>query len=371
MNQNSSSLSRRDFQKLLTIGLAAATFPAVVLTEAAAKEPAKVKPIRLHFNENPAGLSPSARVALDELLELAWQYPDQSRGMFHTDLATLHGIARDRILLGNGSSEPLALAAQTFSGPGRPLVTADPTYDGVAEYASPFNTEVKKTPLGKGYSHDLGRMVEAVGKAGLLYICNPNNPTGTITPKADVRNAIGAVPNDVTIVVDEAYHHYVVSDDYESVIPMIEDHANLVVLRTFSKIYGMAGLRCGYAIAQPETLGRMRERQARNNLNIAALLAARASLGDVAWVEESKKRNYATRSKLMKELEKMGYGCTPSQASFLMINLETNTRPLAKAMKERGILVGRPFPPMTDFLRLSIGTPSQMDRFLDEFGKMM
>ena len=364
------TLSRRDFQRLLTLTFASAAIPSTALAVSADSESSK-GPIRLHFNENPAGLSPSARKALDQMLGLAWQYPDESRGLFHEDVAKLHLLSPDSILLGNGSSELLAVASLTFGGEGRPVVIADPTYDAMAEYAGPIGAEVKRVALARGYAHDIGKMVDAVGPRGLLYICNPNNPTGTITPKAEIRRAIENVPDQVVIVVDEAYHHYVDSPDYESVIPLVAAHSNLVVLRTFSKIYAMAGLRCGYAVAQPKTIARLRERQARNNMNVAALLAGRASLRDVDWVAASKKRNNETRDKLIGSLEAAEFRCTPSQASFFMVELDRDSREVARAMRDRGLLVGRPFPPMTRYLRVSIGTPEQMDRFVEEFGKVM
>jgi len=361
------SFSRRDFQRLVALTLVSTALP----VRLQASDALSSSPIRLHFNENPLGLSPKARAAMTELLDLAWQYPTESRRMLHEAIASLHGVDKDRILPGNGSSEILTLAAQTFAGPGRPLVIADPTYDAMAQYAGPLGAAVKRVPLTKGFAHDIDRMLEASGGKGLIYICNPNNPTGTITPKAAVRKAIEAAGRDATVVVDEAYHHYVFSDDYESVAPLVSRHPNLVVLRTFSKIYGMAGLRCGYAIAQPTTLAKMRERQSRNNVNVAALLAARASLSDQDWVAESKKTNAATRSMVFAKLKELGFDTTPSEANFFMINLRRDSRDVASKMKDKGVLVGRPFPPMNDWLRVSIGTRPQMERFLEAFAAVV
>jgi histidinol-phosphate aminotransferase len=360
-------VSRRDFQKLLALGIAAAALPAGARLDGEVL-PDSSAPIRLHFNENPAGLAPAARRALDDgLFERAWQYPEESRRTLHAKLALFHGIADDALILGNGSSELLAVAAQTFGGPRHPIVVASPTYDAVAQYAGGIGAEVTRVPLGARFAHDLDAMSEKAGERGLLYICNPNNPTGTITPKAEVRRTIEEVPGEVVVIVDEAYHHYVDSDDYESVLPLVASHPNLLVLRTFSKIYGMAGLRCGYGIAQPALVARLRERQARNNLNVAALLAASASLSETRWVEESKKRNNRLRATVFEELGRLGYEATPSEASFFMVDLERDGREIAWELASRGVLVGRSFPPMTDYLRVSIGTEPQMERFLQLF----
>lgn len=361
-------VSRREFHKLFALGVAAAAIPSSPV-EGRAGDPNE--PIRLHFNENPAGLAPGARRALERnLVEYAWQYPDDPRRELHSDLARFHGIDDDRLILGNGSSEILALSAQTF-GTGGTIVIASPTYDAVAQYAGGVGAKVSRFPLGKDYTHDLDAMVDGVGGRGLLYICNPNNPTGTITPKGRVRAAIEAVPDDVVVVVDEAYHHYVTSDDYESCIPLTGSHPNLLVLRTFSKIYAMAGLRCGYGVADPTLISRLKARQARLNMNLAALLAAKASLADSAWVEESKKRNGAVRAMLFERLRSLGYEVTPSEASFFMVALGRNSRAVASEFAGRGILVGRPFPPMDDYLRVSIGTEPQMKRFLEVFEEVM
>lgn len=368
MSNRSFPVSRREFQKLLALGVAAAAMPAGAQARRPARDPRE--PIRLHFNENPAGLAPAARRALnEELITRAWQYPDEPRRALQSEIAQLHGVRSAELILGNGSSELLAVAAQTYGGPGRPIVVASPTYDAVAQYADGIGADVKRVPLADRFTHDLPVMLDAAGTRGLLYICNPNNPTGTITPKAQVRQAIEEAPEDVLVIVDEAYHHYVDSDDYESALPLVASHPNLLVLRTFSKIYAMAGLRCGYGIAQPAAITRLRQRQARNNMNVAALLAASASLGETRWVEESKKRNRNIRSGVFKELERRGHEVTPSEASFFMVKLDRDHREVTADFAKHGVLVGRSFPPMTDYLRVSIGTEAQMQRFLELFSK--
>src|SRR4029077_718156 len=181
---------------------------------------------------------------------------------------------------GDGSGEILKLCAETFTGNGRgTLVAADPTFEAILKNASASGAEVMKVPLTSGFAHDLPKML-ANAKGGLIYVCNPNNPTASITPKDEVRDFIAKTPRETMILVDEAYFHYADSPDYESLIPLVKDHPNVIVSRTFSKIYGMAGLRCGYCVAQKETVERMRRNQMWDSVNCMALAAASASLDD-------------------------------------------------------------------------------------------
>ncbi|PYJ39728.1 MAG: hypothetical protein DME81_02850, partial [Verrucomicrobia bacterium] len=209
--------------------------------------------VRLSANENPYGPSPKALKAMNDAFSLSCRYPDEHNDVLIDALAKLNGVNRDQILLGDGSGEILKLCAETFTGPKQgTLVVGDPTFEAIINNASANGAEVVKVPLTGTFSHDLPKMMNAA-KEGLIYVCNPNNPTASITPKNEVRDFITKTPRQTMILVDEAYFHYADSPDYESVIPLVTDHPNLIVSRTFSKIYGMAGLRCGYCVAQRET----------------------------------------------------------------------------------------------------------------------
>jgi histidinol-phosphate aminotransferase len=205
----------------------------------------------------------------------------------------------------------------------------------------------------------------------LVYICNPNNPTASITPKDQLRAFLQKVPSQTIVLIDEAYHHYVESNDYESVIPLLTQYPNLVVARTFSKIYGMAGLRCGYCVARPELIQRMRGQQTWDSVNIMALVAAIASLQDAAQVEEGRRRNAEVKKFVYAELDRMGLKYIPSHANFLMINLRRQVKPMIAAMRERKVEVGRLFPAMPEFMRVTIGTRPQMDAFVSAFREVM
>jgi len=364
MATTTSSLSRRGFVQILGAGAAAAALrpqlsAALRLTEAPA---AASGVVRLSSNENPYGPSPAAFDAMRKAFDLAWRYPDEAGDALVADLAKLHGVAEDQILLGAGSGQILKLAAAAFTGAGKPLVMAEPTFEAIGRYAQVAGAEVVRVPLTTNHHHDLARMMPA--GAGLVYVCNPNNPTASLTPKADVRAFLDRVPASTRVLVDEAYFHYVESGDYESVLPQIKDRPNLVVARTFSKVYGMAGLRCGYAVAQAATIERLIEQTVWDSVNIMALVAARASLGDAGHVERSRRLNRETRAYVVSGLEATGYRVIPSETNFLMADLRRDVGPVIESLQERGVEVGRRFPAMPNHLRVTIGTRPQMEAFL-------
>jgi len=224
--------------------------------------------------------------------------------------------------------------------------------------------------LTASFEHDLPKMA-AAAEDGLIYICNPNNPTASITPKAKIRDFIGQVPPETTILVDEAYLHYVDSSDYETVIPLIKDHPNLIVARTFSKIYGMAGLRCGYCVAQKQTVDRMRPHQPWDSINILALAAAVASLNDPDQVPNGRRLNAEAKTFTVSELDKLGYETIPSQANFIMTDVKRPVTPLIAAMKQHKVEIGRLFPALPNHMRITIGKKSEMESFLAAFRQVM
>src|SRR5207302_8655462 len=209
--------------------------------------------VRLSANENPYGPSAKAHEAMKNAHPASNRYPDEANDVLIDKIAKINGVNREQIALGDGSGEILKLCAETFTGPTQgKLIAADPTFESILEYSKANGAEVVKVPLTSSFAHDLSKMGSAAQK-GLIYICNPNNPTASITPKNDLRDFIAKASPGTMILVDEAYFHYADSPDYESVIPLIKDHPNLIVARTFSKIYGMARLRFGYCGVLPDT----------------------------------------------------------------------------------------------------------------------
>ena len=362
------SISRRKFAQLLGAGAACGIVkPAFSLAVEPALRSTSTSAVRLSSNENPYGPSPKAFKAMADAFDLACRYPDEQNDLLIDALAKLNGVNHDQILLGDGSSEILQLCADTFTGPTRgKLVAADPTFEAILNNAGINGAEIVKVPLTSSFSHDLPKM-SAAAKEGLIYICNPNNPTASITPKNEVREFIAKAPRQTMILVDEAYFHYADSPDYESVIPLIKDHPNLIVARTFSKIYGMAGLRCGYCVAQKETIERMRPHQMWDSVNIMALAAAIANLNDPDQVANGQRLISEAKAFVTGELDKMGYKQIPSQANFIMIDMKRPVVPLIQALKQRNVQVGRLFPAVPNHMRVTIGKKSEMESFLSAF----
>ncbi len=388
------SMNRRRFTQILGAGAAyAAIRPQLAFARDAFADTklATSRIVRLSSNENPYGPSPMALKAMTDAFGVACRYPDEYADMLTEQLGKLHEVTNDEILLGNGSGEILKLCAAAFTGPSsndcdreiklaRPargtslsfksgrgkLVVADPTFEAILNHATVNGAEIVKIPLTAGFAHDLPKML-AAAKEGLIYICNPNNPTASLTPKNVLRDFISRCPRETMILVDEAYHHYADSGDYETVIPLIKQHPNLIVARTFSKIYGMAGLRCGYCIAHSETIQRMRPHQTWDSVNVMAAVAAMASLSDTENLTAGRRRNTETRSFVTAELEKLGYKHIPSQANFVMVDVKRPVLPFLNALRGRGVQVGRLFPSLPNHMRVTIGKRPEMETFLAAF----
>jgi histidinol-phosphate aminotransferase len=274
-------------------------------------------------------------------------------------------VKPENVVLGCGSGEVLKLADMAFLSPEKNVVVAEPTFEAVLAYNRITRAEANKVPLTADARHDLPRMAEACNeRTGLVYICNPNNPTGTIVTKDELAAFFASVPKTTTILVDEAYHHFVEDPRYASCFEWLGTMPNLIVVRTFSKIYGMAGMRLGYAVSTPENIHAMRIHRVQNNANASVLEAGLVSLADSALVPTVRKRMNDTRRWLCTELEKDGRRYIPSEANFMMIHVRQDVQPLIAEFRKRKILVGRKFPSMAEWLRISIGLPKEMEAFV-------
>jgi histidinol-phosphate aminotransferase len=369
------TLSRRNFSKLVGAGAAYAVLRSKDEVRGSWRAlPARENAsniVRLSSNENPYGPSPAALKAMTDGFSLAWRYPDEYADMLADELARMNNVPAEQILLGDGSGEILKLAAAAFTSKDKKLVVANPTFEAIARHASVATAEVLKIDLAPDYSHDLKKMLAAANGAGLVYVCNPNNPTASITPRTELSDFLAKLSPTTTVLVDEAYHHYVESNDYESVIPLVKQYPNLIVARTFSKIYGMAGLRCGYCITQRANISRMRTHQVFDSVNIMALVAALASLKDTDHVARGRKQNSDVKKSVCAELDTLGYRYIPSQANFMMIDLRREVRPVIDGLRSRGVEVGRLFPALPNFMRVTIGTGAEMKQFLTTFKEVM
>ncbi len=322
----------------------------------------------LNSNENPYGPCARAREAIERGTAAASRYPNDAHRQLAERLAKLHGVGEDMIVLGNGSSEVLRMAAGAFLKPGRTLVAPALTYESPARYALVCGAEVKTVPLTGDFRHDVKAMAAAAaGETGLIYACNPNNPTASITPKDDLAALVAAIPAGAALLVDEAYHHFVDSSAYESAIRYVQAGKDVVVSRTFSKIYGLAGLRIGYAVARRDLADRLRRQALHLNTNVLGLQAALASLDDADLVPQTRDRNARARAIVTGWLDQQSIRYAPSHANFLFFHTGREIGGLIGEMRRRGVVVGRPFPPMTEWMRLTVGTEDEMRRFLSAY----
>jgi histidinol-phosphate aminotransferase len=350
--------SRRTFARAIAAGAAVATFPRLVLSAETKRL------IRLSANENPYGPSSAAMQAMTEALSHdASRYPDESADALANELAAFHNVSPDQILIGAGSSDILRLVATCYAPSKKKLIMADPAFEALGLYAARNGADITRVPLDARYAHDLDKMRDG----DLVYICNPNNPTATITPKERIRAFLDAVAPSTIVLVDEAYHHYVNSAAYESVIPLIASHPNLIVARTFSKVYAMAGLRCGYGIARKDVIATLSAAQQWDAVNVVAIAGARASLADTKHVAAARKRNDDTKSWLVAKMKSLGFDVLPSEANFVMVDVGRDVKPLLNGIRERGVRVGRLFPAMPKYMRVTIGRPEEMEAFVSAF----
>jgi histidinol-phosphate aminotransferase len=359
--------SRRDFSRTAVQSFAAA-LAAPYWQSASDFRHAGAPPegsIRINFNENNYGPSPKALEALANCGHIACRYPFTTEFQMIDALALAFGVKRENVILGCGSTEILRVADEAFLGPGKNVVAAEPTFESVLEYAGVDHASAVKIPLTADHRHDLPRMAAAcTSKTGLVYVCNPNNPTGTIVSRDEVADFVDRVPASTLILVDEAYFDFVDDPSYASVLELIPKHPNVVIARTFSKIYGLAGMRLGYAIGAKETIATMRPFLDQDNTNAAVLAAGLASLSDQENVATCRGKFIATRNWLCTELAKDGRAFTKSQANFVMIDVGRDVQPVVDEFRKRNIYVGRRFPSMSNWLRVSIGKQPEMETFL-------
>ncbi|MFI5181257.1 MAG: pyridoxal phosphate-dependent aminotransferase [Thermoanaerobaculia bacterium] len=362
----SSTLSRRSFAGTLGLAAGAALIesPFGRVAEAAGRMPRPAGGILLNSNENPYGPSPTALEAYVQAGQVASRYPDILEDEMRAAIAKLHGVTVDQVVLGCGSSEILRMADAAFAGPGRRVVAAEPTFEAVLLYARAIRAESAKVPLTADFRHDLPRMAAAAAKeVGLVYVCNPNNPTGTIVTGEELSAFVASVPPSVTVLVDEAYHHFVEDPRYRSAVELFGKAPNVVVARTFSKIYGMAGLRLGYAVGFAPKIAEMARFASFSNANAAVLPAALASLAEGDLVPRQRKRMNDTRRELVAEMARQGRRTIPSEANFVMIDVGGDVAPVIAAFREKNIFVGRRFPSLPNWLRVTIGKPDEMRAF--------
>ena len=325
--------------------------------------------VMIDANENPLGPCAAAREAIIAIAPQGGRYSDWLTEDLINQLAQLEGLKPEYIRLYAGSSEPLHHAVAAFTAPQRSYVTADPGYEaGMFAAANSTNARVVKVPLTKDYAHDVRAMIAAAPDAGLFYVCTPNNPTGTLTSHSDIEYLVANKPKDSVVMIDEAYIHF---SDAPSTLDLVKADKDVLVLRTFSKIYGMAGLRCGAVFGKPDLIEKVDKYGGWNFMPITALVAATASLKDAQLVPERKRINSEVRGRVFGWLDSNGYSYVPSQSNCFMLDTKRNGKDVIEAMAAQHVHIGRIWPVWPTHVRITVGTASEMDQFQVALKKVM
>ena len=330
-------------------------------------------PLRLNRNESPYGLAPAAAAALKNAVDpLSSRYPIEEPKALIEAIAKRYGVAVENVLLGYGSTEILKMATESFCNSARGALVAEPTFEAVVGYCPFIHARAQKIKLNSDHRHDLPRMLRASRGAGMIFFCNPSNPAGTYITKQDTERFVRRLPRGPVLLADEAYAEYVTAPDWESCVRYVKEGLPVIVSRTFSKIFGMAGLRVGYAIARKDLIERMAKRQLVNNPNQLAIVAALAALkSDAEFVERNRRLNAEVREYCCNEATAMGLSFVPTQTNFVMIGINRPAKPVIEELKKRKMLVGRLFPSMPEHVRVSFGTMAEMKTFMKEFKEVV
>lgn len=370
-----SGFSRRTFFRVAAGASALASLP--LLTEprlALAARPHFADPnigIHIDANENPMGPSDAARKAMDEIIPRGGRYLFPMEEELSEIFAKQHGLDPESVIPFAGSTEPLHYTVLAFTGKDKPLVVADPGYEAPMWAAQISGAPIFKVPLADptgAAAHDVKAMLAAASTPGVIYICNPNNPTGTITPRADIEYLVANAPKDTVILIDEAYIHM---SDAETSLGFVKDGKNVIVLRTFSKLYGMAGIRMGFAVGRPDLLDKITPFGGQNSLPITAVAAAKASMLDADLVPTRKKIIAEIRTETIAWLKSEGYTCTPSQSNCFMLDVKRPGKEVQAALAKKEMFVGRIWPAWPNQVRITVGTRDEMLAFRKAFTEVM
>jgi histidinol-phosphate aminotransferase len=362
--------SRRAFLQLSAAATAAmamrfATEPSLA---AADRKPVPSGAVVIDSNENPLGPCDAARKAIVDMAPQGGRYSYWLKEEFTKTFAQQEGLKLEYVRVFPGSSEPLHFSVLTFTSPSKSYVTADPGYEAGMRAAQFSGARIVKTPLTKTYSHDIKAMLAAAPDAGLFYVCTPNNPTGTMTSHSDIERLLAEKPKGSVVLVDEAYIHF---SDGISAIDLVKADRDVIVLRTFSKIYGMAGIRCGMAIGRPDLVAKLESYNGWGALPITAMAAATASLKHEHLVSERKQVNASIRQKTFEWLDRQGYSYIPSESNCFMVDTKRPAKEVIDAMAARNVFIGRIWPVWPTYTRITVGTQDEMEAFQSAFQAVM
>ena len=377
-------MNRRSFVQTLgagAVGLAALEFPrraaaqtAGTATPAAMPGAAMPTAIRIGSNENPYGPAPSAIEAIGKTALGGNRYPGQWTQTLTNTIAQKFSIPPEYVMLSGGSGDVLRAVVYTYASKTKPFVTGLPSYESPTRSAQHVGAPLREVALTSELRMNLPAMAAKAIGAGLVYICNPNNPTSTVVPldelTAFIEKVVATSPR-TSILVDEAYFEYADHPGFGTVVPLVAKYPQLIVARTFSKIHAMAGVRVGYAIAQPKVLEAIKEYHSASGMSVMSLAAANASLLDLDNMEKNRSLNREVRKLTVAAFEKAGYTVAASDANFLFVNIKRDSRGFQEACRQKGVQIGRAFPPMTTWARISIGTMEEMEQSIPVFMQVL
>ena len=368
---NPACRSRRSFLQVSAAVAAVATGFRIVtepMLAAAASRPYPKDAVLINANENPLGPCGVACSAVNDMASQGGRYSMWMTGDLVKEFSDQQGLKPHYVRAFPGSSEPLHFSVLAFTSATKSYVTADPGYEAGAQAAKVAGARVVRVPLTKTYAHDVKAMLAAAPDAGVFYICSPNNPTGTLTSHSDIEFLLAHKPKNSVLLIDEAYIHF---SDGSSAIDLVKAEQDVVILRTFSKIYGMAGLRCGFAIAKPDLLEKVSAFSGWNAMPITAVAAATASLKDAQLVPERKQINSKIREATFEWLSKNGYSFIPSQSNCFMVDAKRPAKEVIAAMAAQNVFIGRPWPVWPTHVRVTVGTQPEMEAFQAAFERVM
>ena len=363
--------SRRSFLHLSAAASAAAAFRVMtepMLAAAARRRPHAADAIMIDSNENPLGPCQGARDAVAALIPQGGRYLDNLTDELVQAFAQMEGLNPDYVHATVGSTPALNLSVLAFTSPQKSYVTADPGFEAGMMIAPAAGARVVKVPLTKTYAHDVKAMLAAAPDAGVFYICNPNNPTGTLTPHSDIEYLVANKPKGSIVLVDEAYLHF---SEAPTAIDLVKAGKDVIVLRTFSKVYGLAGLRVGMVVGRPELLDKVMERGGWNFMPVTAVAAATASLKDPQLVAERRRINAGIRQQTFQWFDRNGYTYIPSEANHFMVDTKRPGQEVRDAVAKENVLIGRVWPVMPTWVRITVGTQPEMEKFQVAFQKVM
>ena len=323
----------------------------------------KREKIRLTSNENPYGPSEKVRNAIENAFEIACRYPSINLTPLVSKIAEKEGVSKDHIVVTGGSTEGLKATGMTYGLAGREIIAADPTFQAMLRYAENIGSYVHRVPLNDQLTHDLEAMGDRVtSKTGLIFLCNPNNPTGTLLDKEKLRDFCNSFEKQTMIFSDEAYYDYITDPDYPSMVELVKEGKNVVVSKTFSKVYGMAGIRIGYLVARPDIAMRLKS-SIMAMTNVLAIAAAQEALTDDEFYKYSITKNMEGKNQIYKTLEALDLEYIKSHTNFVFFKSNRHITDLSAAMADEGVLIGRPFPPLLEWARISTGTTEEVAQF--------